>query len=150
MENNQANISAEGLFCFSASSKCELAHTTVRDLQPTIETIVGIVQERRTDRQPTAFSSNSYLRSFTSRFGRGGSMAKRGRSDRTSTEPKHSVHLAKVLKREFRELHGSDPQEGDGSVTRQKQPLADPCLAPASDGGHKADRDRKNFIPSTE
>src|SRR6266852_669806 len=64
-------------------------------------------------------------------------MVTRGRSnatDRTETKAKHSVHLAEVLECEFRELHGSDPEEEDGSVTKQKQPLADPCLAPAYDG----------------
>jgi hypothetical protein len=64
-------------------------------------------------------------------------MAQRDRSDTTdmaSTTTEHSVHLAKVLEREFRELHGSDPQEEDGRETKEKQPLADPCLAPAYDG----------------
>jgi Patatin-like phospholipase len=84
-------------------------------------------------------------------------MAKSSRSDttdRTSTDAEHPAHLADVLEREFRELHGGDPPEGmsltlrdDGSVTKQQQPLADPSLAPARDGAIEQTKIGKTSSP---
>jgi hypothetical protein len=74
-------------------------------------------------------------------------MTKSGGLDATNSTSTGNEHpgpvyaLADVLEREFYELHQADPQKeirctlcGDERITQQQQPLADPSLAPASDG----------------